>query len=139
MPLYLYKEFNGFPIGTEITDYVSSIDMFKPAPDNKIYIATIKGKEYVLPPEYTTMFKPASEKKKKFDKDKALELIKFAEQALYDKFMLPEDNELKTFLENNNVIVTHSPRKCISCGRLATDGCYCHDHYLSMIWSEPGY
>ena len=134
MPLYLYQEFNGFPAGTEITDYVTSQDLFNP--DNKTYIATIKGEEYVIPPEYTTMFKPEPEPKKRFNKIKALELIKDAEKMLYDKWMLTEENDLKIFLEENSVTVNHEPRKCIDCGVVSTNGMYCN----KCTWShEPGY
>ena len=135
LSLYLIKEHAGLPIGTEIVDYVLSQDMFKPAPNNKIYIASYNGKQFVCPPECLSFIKP-TEIKKRFDKEKALELIKTAEKMLYDKWMIGEDNEFKTFLIEHNKTVEHSPRLCLDCNELATCGCYCD----KCIWShEPGY
>lgn len=136
LPLYLIKEYDELSIGTELTDYVSSIDMFKHAPDNKIYIATYKGKQFVLPLDYLSLTKPIQEKKSRFNKAKALELIKTAEKMLYDKWMIAESNEFKTFLEENDSPVVHLPRTCLDCNELATCGCYCD----KCTWShEPGY
>lgn len=125
MPLYLYKEYAGHPAGTEITDFVIS-DLS--TSDNKIYIATIEGKEMELPIEYTTIFKripynnPYNNDVKEFDKDKALQLLATAERMMYDRRMISDVNEFKSFLQENGVKVIHSTRKCIACNEPALEG-----------------
>lgn len=140
VPIQLTSSFNEIPSGTVFETYLMSIDMF----DSNLYNYTVayKKKEHIIPAKYITVAKsfgeplpkskqpPIPNDNKEMIIDRALKLIQKAEESMYYNSMIDNENEFRTFLETNGVVIDHSPRvgKCWLCNKHTDGSSWCKEH-----------
>ena len=140
-PIRTTQPFKGIPEHTIFTDYLISVDLFDDTIVN--YTVYFKGRDVMLPGKSVSLIseddlKLIPTKEKTSDTLKtALDLLKSAENVLYEAWLTGEENEYKTFLNEHGIILENRKRLCKDCGkREPVCAPYC-DH---CTWShEPGY